>query len=271
MKRATITIFLIGILTIINAQDTLVMTSGEHHSVIVKKVGINTIEYVRFDNPSGALYEVLKTDVSKIIYQNGVEDIIQRPLNSQKPVEETKKTTGEFIDVRDCTSYKYVLIGSQMWMTENLKYKYGESRCDHLENGECDECGSYYTFDEAILACPAGWHLPTDNEWMDLEMLAGMWETEAVQLGWRGNSPGQAPAFMKYGTLGLDLSLCGFLEKELGMKQYYEIEINTGAYYWTGTEATNASAIYRHLMDRKSIQRDNMSKKNRIPIRCVKD
>jgi uncharacterized protein (TIGR02145 family) len=34
---------------------------------------------------------------------------------------------------------------------------------------------------------PEGWHVPTDEEWMELEKTLGMSSDEAQQTGWRGN------------------------------------------------------------------------------------
>ncbi len=34
---------------------------------------------------------------------------------------------------------------------------------------------------------PEGWHVPTDEEWMELEKTLGMSASEVLQTGWRGN------------------------------------------------------------------------------------
>jgi len=46
----------------------------------------------------------------------------------------------------------------------------------------------YNNWPAAEQACPDGWHLPTDDEWKQLEMYVGMSQSEAGNIGWRGTS-----------------------------------------------------------------------------------
>jgi uncharacterized protein (TIGR02145 family) len=253
------------------SQDVLFLTNGNEYQVIIKKVGVSAIEYIRYDNQSGPLYEVNKSEVYKIKYPNGVEDI----FNPLLPTENVSVKSGEFIDERDHTVYKYVVIGGQTWMSRNLNYKSENSLCYKDSNGLCTECGRYYTFDEAITVCPNGWHLPSDKEWMTLEMEMGMYESDAASTGWRGNSPGQAPFLLNGGTTGLDLNMCGYLTTYNFPKddpRYTGFNLNDGAFYWTSTEGEiHKKAFYRQLEGRKSIFRDSWPKYNRLTIRCIMD
>ncbi len=38
--------------------------------------------------------------------------------------------------------------------------------------------------------CPSGWHVPSDDEWKELEMYLGMSEIEANNFEWRGTNEG---------------------------------------------------------------------------------
>ncbi|MDR2582573.1 MAG: hypothetical protein LBC75_03740 [Fibromonadaceae bacterium] len=83
---------------------------------------------------------------------------------------------GSFTDARDKKTYKTVTIGTQTWMAQNLDYG-GKNddigACPGKKAENCKKYGTLYTWKEAKEVCPAGWHLPTMDEWKILVKFAG--------------------------------------------------------------------------------------------------
>ena len=117
---------------------------------------------------------------------------------------------GTVTDV-DGNVYATVKIGNQWWMAENLRVaKYNDGTpLEYIAVGSGEDslwaqvdAAAYCFINDSLFGClynadvfnsqrnvaPAGWHVPTDEEWKELELTLGMSEVESNQTGWRGSN-----------------------------------------------------------------------------------
>ena len=194
----------------------------------------------------------------------------------------------DWVDVRDGQEYGTVQIGDQVWMAENLnigikidrtyipwedtvieKYCY-----DDLES-KCDEYGGLYSWEEMMDytyfestqgICPDGWHVPSDEEWIDLEEYLGMDEGEFYLLEWRGTD--EAIKLKEGGSTGFDALMTGWLNPY--DESFYSE--NTYGYFWTTTYIDDFNAIYRGLQfSYGTILRFYYDTYGAFSVRCIKD
>ncbi len=90
------------------------------------------------------------------------------PANSESLYEK-----GSFTDSRDGKIYKTVKIGTQTWMAENVNFETKTSWFYDNKSSIGSIYGRLYTWKDAKEACPAGWHLPSKEEWEKLTNYVG--------------------------------------------------------------------------------------------------
>jgi len=66
-----------------------------------------------------------------------------------------------------------VQIGNRRWMAENLNVVVGNSWCYDNDESNCRKYGRLYDYRTAMEACPAGWRLPTKDDWNSLIRAGG--------------------------------------------------------------------------------------------------
>jgi len=184
-----------------------------------------------------------------------------------------------FTDTRDNEDYKWIKIGNQIWMAENLNYKtaYG-SWCYDDKESNCNTYGRLYDWETAKQVCPDGWHLPTDEEWKELERHLGMSVEESGEISFRGNDEGG-----KLKETGLThwkapnkgaTNEGGFTALPGGYRNYNGTFYYVGnyGYWWSSTEYSAAGAYSRSLRyDSASISRYSNDEELGFSVRCVRD
>ena len=200
--------------------------------------------------------------------------------------------------------YETVRIGRQCWLRENLKTtrftdgeaiprplsnddwrvagnrRQGAYACYDNEDENCQIYGALYNIyavDRGL--CPAGWQVPSDEDWKELEVAIGLKPTETDRLYWRGEPLGVTLAGhyelweeegfrdqAEFGRSGLDLAPAGY-------------RMSGGVYSWLGKRANvwsstiKASAMRRTIISGSSggIRRTAAAKNFGFSVRCIKD
>jgi uncharacterized protein (TIGR02145 family) len=154
--------------------------------------------------------------------------------------------------------YKTVKIGHQVWMAENLNYKTGKSWCYEDDDFYCEKNGRLYDWSTATKVCPAGWHLPTDSDWEQLESFAGKGIASAISAlhsGWRDS---EAHEFTVE-------------RQKLGEMIGRWSELNEKGFWWSSTTSDVAGSAYARISSIKSFFNSPKDKANGLSVRCIQD
>jgi uncharacterized protein (TIGR02145 family) len=181
-------------------------------------------------------------------------------------------TSGTFPDSRDGKSYKWVKIGEQYWMAENLNHNATGSVCyDNLESN-CTTYGKLYDWATAMTACPTGWHLPSEAEWGALMQYAN----PSCSLTSNCDNAGTKLKSASGWTSGNGTDDYGFAALPGGARNHKNGSfegVGEWGGWWTSTEFSHSDNAYlRSMRSSNGIVRggDN-DKEYGVSIRCLKD
>jgi uncharacterized protein (TIGR02145 family) len=212
--------------------------------------------------------------------------------------------TGTVTDI-DNHTYVTVKIGNQWWMAENLRtitYNDG-SPLKKVEPNEPDSvwtktkkgayCGNYcynwHAVNDPRGLAPKGWHIPTDNDWKQLEQHLGMSLNVIDNVNFRGTNQGDK---LKTNTNNTDFTHNDYWGSNAAEQNYSgfsairqsnrmfngkwtDVDINnvpSTAFWWASDSTTDGKVWYRGLdVAKQNIFRYYGQKTYGFNIRCVKD
>ena len=201
----------------------------------------------------------------------------------------------------DGNVYQTVTIGTQVWMMENLKvthYRNGDPIPNVTDGGAWDglTTGAYceynievnnvatygrlynwYAVADSRNIAPEGWHVPSDDEWKQLEMYLGMSQAEADSTGYHCTDEGGK--LKEVGTTQWAdpntgaTNESGFSALPGGCRDrggYFDY-LGSNAYFWSSEDGSSV-AWYRSLgCSNSQVDRYDYSKRPGFSVRCVRD
>jgi uncharacterized protein (TIGR02145 family) len=203
--------------------------------------------------------------------------------NKEDQDDEQKIETGTLTDSRDGHVYKWVKIGEQVWMAENLMYLpevsqsfsgsvtqpfyyvYGYDGTDistAKQQSGFTIYGVLYNWPAALEACPPGWNLPSDDEWRQLVNGAG--KNPATKL--------KARSGWSDGGNGTDEF--GFSALPGGLRWFDGTFIGRGyiGNWWSANESTSMNSWRYYISNEQGIiYRAENGWENGFSVRCVKN
>jgi len=198
--------------------------------------------------------------------------------------------SGTFTDSRDGQMYRYVKIGNQYWMAQNLNYRntFGEKDTiglcyEHLASN-CAAYGRIYHWDDAMAGasssnaipsgvqgiCPSGWHVPSDTEWGTLVAYVGSDSARIKLSSASGGSNCDGCSWAK----GHGTDKYGFAVLPAGA--YYDDAefhgLGGDTFFWTSFENCPVCAWYRYFGSGAATVSGGNSKyyrSNSFSLRCL--
>ncbi|MCF8330924.1 MAG: fibrobacter succinogenes major paralogous domain-containing protein, partial [Bacteroidales bacterium] len=171
-------------------------------------------------------------------------------------------------DSRDGQTYKYVKIGNQYWMAENLNYDAGSGSWVYDNNSSnATTYGRLYDWETACNVCPDGWHLPSDAEWTELTDYLGGENVVGGKMKETGTSHWSSPNEGATNESGFSALPGGC---HVGNGNFNGV--GSYARFWSSTETNSYNAWFLKLVyDYSVVYYRNYPKGHGFSVRCVKD
>ena len=189
------------------------------------------------------------------------------------------KANTTFTDARDGRKYYASSLSSGGWMLQNLAW---EGKGYPFANSPAmnDISGRFYSWDEATTACPAGWKLPSDADFVDLAGSGAAGETISGAAGpLKGDVFFNGIRLWSYQNSSITLTNdtyftalpWGYLTISAGVKNYQHY--GYVAVFWTADSVDSDTALARYMkVESNDILVQAMDKKSfRASVRCIKE
>ena len=212
--------------------------------------------------------------------------VIVRPYGEERSLQGIKYDTKKsFTDPRDGKEYPYTTVGGLDWFIDNLSYE-GSGTPYFDAAAMTDIFGMYYTWNEAVSACPSGWRLPSNADFLKTHN-AVSGESQTDNLARLNGSAGSMmvdayfndtklweywPAVNITNSTRLGFIPTGYMVSRTDGNHDY---LGAGSYFacWTSDECNSEQGYYRYIYaDKPDIIAGSASKKFfSTAIRCVRD
>lgn len=168
---------------------------------------------------------------------------------------------GSFTDPRDGQTYRTITFIfenaheriERTWYAENVNYDISGSLCYDNTSEYCKSFGRLYNYEQANLACPVGWHVPTILEWKYLFHFFGGWHHSGKYL-FQGK---ESDMDMLFGGFGMP----GGVFKGIGVH---------GNWWDNELKDSNSAGIITLKKDDENIYHSRVGDDHYLSCRCVK-
>lgn len=149
-----------------------------------------------------------------------------------------------------------IRIGNQVWMKQNLAIDVPNSFWYDRDSVKYHDLGKLYYFSAALMACPNGWHIPSDEEWQQLfDYLGG--DSLAID------------KILEGGSSGLNLTLAGYRSANSSIDLFGKL--GEYAMYWTSTIKAEQTAYGKMFVRGKLPEHQYYRRANAFSVRLIKD